>query len=104
VGRAARAVEDLLADSVRTRRWSRRWAELDAIDRDALAPFLLTMAIRRASAAGDLSRLRDCLSVAVELGITDGPAVRQGVGLLRRATLLARDVATARRPSDVALA
>ena len=69
------------------------------MERDALAPFLLAMAIRRASAGQDVSRLRDCLSVAVEFGITDGPAVRQGVGLLQRATLLARDAAAERRPT-----
>lgn len=83
-------VASLLPARSRVARWEAAFIGLDERSRDSLGPFLLAIALRRASAANDIGLTRRCLEVAVRCGLTDGPAVRQALALLRRATLVAR--------------
>lgn len=69
--------------------WREALGQLEPDAREELAPLLMTIALRRAASAGDIARVRSCLEVAVAYRLTGGPAVRQSVALLRRASLLA---------------
>jgi hypothetical protein len=84
------ALLQLLPASSRPRRWLRVLAKLDPASRGALAPLVASIALRRAAAASDLNGLRNGIEVASEAGVTDGPAMRQALALLRRATIFAR--------------
>jgi hypothetical protein len=70
-----------------------RW--LDAIVQSAparqaaLAPLLLTAALRRAAAASDIVRLRECLAIGLDHGLAESLAFEQGLRLLERATQFA---------------
>ena len=83
-----------------------RW--LDAIDQvgpvrqAALAPLLLTAALRRAAASCDIARRRECLSRGLEHGLAAGPAFGQGLRLLERAMRLPGGGAPASSPSAIA--
>lgn len=96
----------LLPASSRTPRWLAAREALDATCRSALAPFVLSIALRRAATAHDVERVRLCLQAALQGGFIDGsggstgsagPALRQALALLRRATALARLVSVASR-------
>ena len=80
----------LLAPSPRSPRWLAMQAALAPERRAALAPFVLSIVLRRAAAAHDIERVRTGLQAALEGGWADGPAVVQALGLLRRVTALAR--------------
>ena len=86
---AAAALEPWMLSHPAKRAWRERLRLLRPRQRDALAPMLLTIALRRARDANDLAAVRAVLTQALELGLVDAPAPRQAVGLLRRATLLA---------------
>ena len=86
--------QEMLAelDGDRSRPWLRAAESLPGHDLDVLAPTLLAVAFRRASDRADLGDVRRLLEVAVRLGLTDGRAVEQATGLLRRGTALARSL------------
>jgi hypothetical protein len=69
--------------------WENYFRELDRSRQDALAPFLLTVGLRRARERSDLLALRQLLDTALRLGETATPAVAQAAGLLRRVAVLA---------------
>jgi hypothetical protein len=73
----------------RSPRWLDALARLDAPRRLPLAPFVLAVTFRRAVAVHDLPCVRATLEAALEGSLADGPAVRQALGLLRRAVSLA---------------
>jgi hypothetical protein len=98
---AAAALESLLLDRPGPRSWREHLRLLSPVRRDALAPMLLTIALRRARDANDLTAVRAVLAAALELGLVGAPAARQAVGLLRRATLLAAPVRSSRRESEL---
>jgi hypothetical protein len=98
---AAAALESLLLDRPGPRSWQEHLRLLSPVRRDALAPMLLTIALRRARDANDLTAVRAVLAAALELGLVGAPAARQAVGLLRRATLLAAPVRSSRRESEL---
>ena len=80
----------LLAPSSRSPRWLAMQAALAPDRRAALAPFVLSIVLRRAAAAHDIERVRAGLQAALEGDWADGPAVAQALALLRRVTALAR--------------
>jgi hypothetical protein len=70
------------------RRWKGAFSALDPAQRDALAPLVLTVALRQARDAGDLARIARAIETALAFHLVDAPAPRQAVALLRRATAL----------------
>jgi hypothetical protein len=89
----AHAVDNLLRlllPSTRSPRWLALHAALEPARRAALAPFVLSIVLRRAAAANDIERVRSGLQAALEGGWAEGPGVRQALALLRRVTLLGR--------------
>ncbi len=88
--RAIVSIMPLLNANSRNSGWHNRFMGLDAGCRGSLAEFVLTIVLRRARAAHDLELVRDGLGVALRCGLTDGPAVRQSLDLLRRVMLLSQ--------------
>lgn len=87
---AGDAVRSALPPGRLPRVWESAYQARPADERDAVAGLLLGIALRRARTGYDLAALRRALGLASELGLTEGPAVRQATELLQRATLLAR--------------
>ncbi len=81
--RVADAVTALLPP--RATAWWTWFTRQPAATRDQLARALVTMALRRATTAADLSVMQQTLSLAEEHGLPDSPATRQARVLLRRA-------------------
>jgi hypothetical protein len=78
----------LLGNQSHEPRWWSAFFQLDARRREALAEFVLSIALRRARASHDLELIREGLRVALHCDLVDGSSVRQAVALLRRATML----------------
>jgi hypothetical protein len=70
--------------------WHAAFNQLDDERRGGLAGLVLTTALRRARTARDPAAVREVLAVALAHGAAHGPTVRQAVGLLRRAGLVAQ--------------
>lgn len=83
------------------RRWEVAIAALPVPDRAGPASLATTAAVRRAARSGDLDALQTALRDALALDDPDIPAVAQGAGVLRRATLVARRGSPAGRPHGV---
>jgi hypothetical protein len=77
-----------LLDQCGSARWRRYLDRAPTGPRDALAPLVLTAALRRARGAHDLPAIRTALAVALDLDLLDAPAPRQAIALLRRAALV----------------
>lgn len=71
------------------RRWLDAFVQSAPARQAALAPLLLTAALRRAAAASDIAWLRECLAIGLDHGLDDGLAFGQGLRLLERATRFA---------------
>jgi hypothetical protein len=84
-GHAARAIAGLLAPSTRAAAWWARFAALAPDRKDALAPALVAMALRRAVSAADLQAVQDTLDLVGQLGLCETAVTRQARVLLRRA-------------------
>ena len=69
--------------------WVASFTALDRARQEALAPFILTIGLRRARELTDLVALRGLLETALRLDETATPAVAQAAGLLRRVAVLA---------------
>jgi hypothetical protein len=85
------AVDVLLALVPTTRasvRWRSALLELDADRRESLAELVLSIGMRRAWVAQDLELVRRYLDAWLHFDLVAQPSVQQGLGLLRRATLL----------------
>lgn len=80
----------LMRPASRKPRWLGIFAALKPAHRAAIAPLVSSIVLRRLAAADDLQGLRAALQEALSSGWAEGPAVRQSVALLRRATALAR--------------
>jgi hypothetical protein len=107
VGEAGETVEQilcLLRDESREPRWRSAFRQLDASRGEALADFLLTIALRRARASRDVALLEEGLAIGVRCDMVDGLTARHALALLRRATMLgqmsAEDLAAASILSD----
>jgi hypothetical protein len=99
--RAIDAMVPLLDAHARATRWLGSFLNLDAARREQLSEFVLAIVLRRACASQDLELVRKSLDVALQCGLMDGPAVRQALALLRRATLLGR-ISRDRRSAEAA--
>ncbi len=86
---AGDALMQLIERSEGEPRWRAEFSSLSARQQDALALLPLTTLLRSAKDRGDLAGVRTALEVALEHGLTDAPAVRQSVALLRRSAILA---------------
>lgn len=80
----------LLDGAGRRPRWLDAISQLAPARQVALAPLLMTAALRRCTAASDFERLRACLQIGLDHDLTDGLAFEQGLRMLERATLFAR--------------
>jgi len=69
--------------------WPAALRTLTTEQQGSLGPLVLTVALRRATAAGDLDLLKAVLGSALRHQLLDGPAAEQAVALLRRSTALA---------------
>jgi hypothetical protein len=70
------------------RHWFDEFQKLTLNEQDALAPLLLTIALRRATIQYDFVRLRNILEISVQYQLSDEPVVSQAVELIRRVALL----------------
>ena len=95
-GRVGDAVAALLQHGSIAQAWWTRFAALPPEVRDELAPALVTMALRRAVTAADLSAVQETLSLAEHHRLPETPVTRQARILLRRA-LICADLAGVRR-------
>lgn len=77
----------------RLRRWEVAHDQVDGHTRSGLAGLELTVAVRRAAAGRDLAAMHDVVERAVQARHCDLPAVAQAVGVLQRATMVARNKA-----------
>jgi hypothetical protein len=83
-------ITQLLDAAARAPRWLEAIVRSAPARQAALMPLLLNAALRHAAAANDIVRLRDCLAIGLEHGLTGGLAFEQGLRLLERATKFAR--------------
>lgn len=67
--------------------WRDEFRRLNEPESDALAGFLLSMALRRRVRKRDFGGLRDLLQLADELGLADSPVASQAAELLERLAL-----------------
>ena len=74
----------LLDASSASPHWRDCFSGLDQVSQCALAPMLMTIALKRAVTSRDLVLVRDLLTFGLENGIVDYPATRQAAGLLKR--------------------
>jgi len=88
--KAIELIMQLLDREGRQPRWIKAIGQLAPARRVALAPLLMTAALRRATAVSDFERLRECLRIGLDYDLTDGLAFGQGLRMLERATLFAR--------------
>lgn len=82
---AAGAIAAFVQPGVRAAAWWARVASLPPARRDALAPALVTMALRRAAGIPDLAAVREILDLSAAHRLPETPATVQARALLRRA-------------------
>ena len=68
--------------------WRGELDKLPDLERDALASFLLSIALRRCVAARDFGGLHELLAWACESGLADAPAASQAAEMLQRLIIL----------------
>jgi hypothetical protein len=88
-GSAKRILKFIEADGKPTH-WRDEFDRLAAPQTDALAGFLLHIALRRKTASRDLGKLYDLLKVAHDLELADSPAASQAAELLERLAAYSR--------------
>ena len=87
------------ASSGRPRHWESRFTDLVAGQRDALAPLVLAIRLRRAARDRDLALVQALLRLAADYDLLDAPAPRQALELLSRARLLQSATVASDRPA-----
>ena len=75
-------------DCGKPRHWEKLFADLEVGQRDALAPLLLAMKLRRAVGRRDLASVQKLLRVAARFDLLVSSAPRQALALLQRSVLL----------------
>ncbi len=86
---------DGAGSSGRPRHWESRFAGLAAGQRDALAPLVLAIRLRRAARDRNLALVQALLRLAADFDLLDAPAPRQALELLGRARLLQEETVAA---------
>jgi hypothetical protein len=87
-GGAATELMNLMGSPAPNADWARRIDGLTPGQRDSLAPLLVNIALRRATARRDFTGLRAILLAAGRYGLLHGPAPWQAAQLLQRAARL----------------
>jgi hypothetical protein len=85
--------------SGRPRHWESRFTDLAAGQRDALAPLVLAIRLRRAARDRDLALVQALLRLAADYDLLSAPAPRQALELLSRARLLQGATVASDRPA-----
>lgn len=70
--------------------WCAECHQLATTEMDALAPFLINVALRRRVASRDLRGLREVLNLAYDLNLADIPSASQSAEMLERFAICAR--------------
>lgn len=86
---ASAALLALIATDTSTPCWVKPLMALPSDRRDALAPLLLGIVLRRARTRGNVKLVRQALEVALAFDLIDGPAPSQAAALLRRTHAMA---------------
>lgn len=81
---AAEQIEPFLPSVDRTPHWATEYQHLNRAERDALAPLLLSIAVRRCVDARQFSSVHQLLSIAQKMGLADTPFASQAAELLGR--------------------
>jgi hypothetical protein len=87
--------------------WRDEFEQLAEVEADALAKFLINIALRRRVARRDLGGVREILILAYALNLADSPAASQAAEMLDRFSTFARisgnqdAVKVLQTPSDV---
>jgi hypothetical protein len=87
-GNANKILQFLDADGRRTH-WRDELDQLRTSERDAIAGFLLAIALRRKASGRDFSAFHEVLVTGLKLGLADSPIASQAAELLDRLTVLA---------------
>ena len=87
-GDAAESLADLIGPPPGEQRWRDAFDALPREQREAIAPLVRDIALRRAASTGDVRRLRCVLDVADTHDLVDAPAPRQAAALLHRTLAL----------------
>ena len=82
------ALRTLLPNGIGAPRWIGALDDLEDRQIAALAPLMVTVALRRAAGAGDLARVRTVLQVSLDQRLEGGTAVSQAAALLFRSGML----------------
>ncbi len=80
----AQTLRDLMLVREPKPQWETDLASLPDTQQDSLAPFLASVALRRALRQSDFRRLRAVLAETLDCGLPMTPAIRQAAELLRR--------------------
>jgi hypothetical protein len=86
---AAAALLSLTTSDTSTPCWVRPLSVLAPEQRDAVAPLVLSVILRRARARGNVKLVQAALEVALAYDLIDGPAPSQAAALLRRMHVIA---------------
>ena len=81
---ATAALLSLIRNDTSTPCWVKPLSALAADQRDAVAPLLLSVVLRRARTRGNVKLVQEALEVALAYDLIDGPAPSQAAALLRR--------------------
>jgi hypothetical protein len=92
----AKRILSLLDADGRAPHWREEFRQLTEQEADALAEFLIDIALRRKFAARDFEGIRSVLELAYDLNLTDRPGVSQAAEMLHRLATYVRTVGYAR--------
>ncbi len=81
-------ISPFLADDSHTRHWAAPFARLSSEEQNALSPFLLSIALHRATSRRDFCMVGSLLKLASSLGLSDSPTCSQAAELLDRLSRL----------------
>ena len=100
VGNAVRGAAEQVIPFLRSGDYAPHWAtqfeKLSEAERDALAPMLFSIAVRRCVEARQFASVHDLLAICHELGLADTPSASQTAELLGRLGTLSEVVANRR--------
>jgi hypothetical protein len=91
---SAKQILKVLDGDSRHSHWSDEFQQLAQAEADALAGFLINIAMHRRAASRDFGGLREVLRLAYDLGLANTPAASQAAEMLQRIATYARSLAS----------